>query len=61
MPDKTWTKISDQLEECSIHLEKLNDWETNFIETTSDQFSHTGSLSEKQQEILQKIYDGLIN
>ncbi len=34
----------------------LSDWEKNFMESVTDQFISRGSLSEKQVEILERIY-----
>ena len=34
----------------------LTKWETDFIESLADQFEGRGSVSEKQQEILERIY-----
>ena len=35
---------------------KLTDWEVQFMESITEQFDNSGSLSEKQEEILEKIY-----
>ena len=34
----------------------LTPWENEFISDISDQFNERGSLSEKQEEILERIY-----
>ena len=34
----------------------LNKWEEGFIESIKEQFESNGSLSEKQTEILERIY-----
>lgn len=34
----------------------LTDWELNFMESITDQFERTNSLSERQIEILERIY-----
>jgi uncharacterized membrane-anchored protein len=36
--------------------EELTEWEVNFINSIDAQLLHSGSLSQKQQEILEKIY-----
>jgi hypothetical protein len=36
---------------------ELNDWERGFVESVSDQWERSRSLSEKQKEILGKIWD----
>lgn len=35
----------------------LTKWEENFLESISEQFEQSKSLSERQLEILQRIYD----
>jgi hypothetical protein len=34
----------------------LTDWELSFMESITDQFERTGRLSERQVEILERIY-----
>lgn len=34
----------------------LTDWEKRFMESITDQFELIGSLSQKQEEILERIY-----
>lgn len=34
-----------------------NEWEANFVESVSTQFKDRGKLSDKQCEILERIYD----
>lgn len=34
----------------------LSKWESDFIQSLDDQFSERGSLSEKQMEVLERIY-----
>lgn len=36
---------------------ELTEWEHNFIESIYDQFERKGNLSDKQCEILERIYD----
>jgi uncharacterized membrane-anchored protein len=35
---------------------RLTDWELHFMESITNQFASSGSLSEKQEEILERIY-----
>ncbi len=35
---------------------RLGKWEVDFLTSVADQLSNTGSLSEKQVEILERIY-----
>lgn len=41
---------------CADNFERLTEWENGFIESISEKFERYGSLSEKQEEILEKIY-----
>ena len=34
----------------------LTDWEENFIESIADQFETRGTVSDRQEEILERIY-----
>lgn len=49
--------IQTQIDVCSDESEQLTDWERQFIESVSDQFTRTGKLSIKQEQVLQRIYD----
>jgi hypothetical protein len=42
--------------ESSIESGNLSQWETNFCESVSDQLVNKGQLSQKQCEILERIY-----
>jgi len=35
---------------------RLTKWEEDFLESISDQLTNTGSLSDRQAEILERIY-----
>lgn len=37
----------------------LTDWESNFIDSITQQFDDIGHLSDRQCEILERIYDKL--
>lgn len=50
-------KVKIQIEVCSTEMDKLTDWEQGFIESVSDQFTSSGTLSPKQLETLKEIYD----
>jgi len=41
------------IEETGVNLSK---WEEDFVESVKEQFTKRGSLSEKQLEILERIY-----
>lgn len=45
------------IEACLNESKKrLTRWEEEFLESISDQIARTGSLSERQAEILERIY-----
>ena len=39
-----------------MEWDKLTDWEHDFIESVEKQFKQKGYLSEKQEEVLERIY-----
>lgn len=47
--------IKDWIEQC-ILSHKLTKWERDFVESIQDQFDDTGSISGRQEEILERIY-----
>mgnify|MGYP003442239273 FL=1 len=47
----------EQIGDCENRSEKLSDWELEFIDSISHQLTRTGSLSEKQIEILDRIWN----
>lgn len=49
--------IPAMISDCVDRESKLSDWERGFIESISEQHDRTGGLSEKQQAILEKIWD----
>jgi len=38
------------------HKKRLSKWEEEFLESISDQLDRSGTLSERQAEILERIY-----
>ncbi len=44
------------IKELEAPVRELTDWEENFIESISDQFTRRSYLSDKQFEILERIY-----
>lgn len=44
------------LRELESPSKKLTDWELNFLESITQQFEDRGSLSERQMEVLERIY-----
>lgn len=49
-------EVLEQIQDCENRSEKLSDWELSFIDSLSHQFSRTGSLSDKQIEILDRLW-----
>ncbi len=45
------------LDRCREDGEKLTPWEVSFLESVTDQFDCRGSLSERQLEVLERIYN----
>lgn len=44
------------IDDCLDYSDRLSIWETQFIESISDQLQQRGKLSDKQKEILESIY-----
>lgn len=49
-------RIREVLDVVESETDKLSAWEQQFIESASDQYARNGSLSEKQLEVLERIY-----
>lgn len=49
--------ISQMIEDCEKRQEKLSEWEQSFIDSISHQLAKSGSLSPKQQERLEQIWE----
>ena len=50
------TEIEELLSQCENFSGHLTDWESQFIESIREQFDSRGDLSDKQVEILERIY-----
>lgn len=48
--------IRDWFKQLEAPNKELTSWEVSFVESVSDQFTRSGSLSDRQIEILEKIY-----
>lgn len=48
--------IAHWINELEIPSKELTDWETQFLESISDQWNRFHVLSDKQVEILERIY-----
>lgn len=53
---KTTEVIQHFLEELKTPYRPLTSWEENFIISIEDQFSNRGFLTDKQFDILERIY-----
>lgn len=47
--------IKDWIEQCS-RSRRLTKWERDFIDSLEEQFEERGWISDKQEEILERIY-----
>lgn len=45
------------IEDCENHEEKLSDWERGFIDSIGKQLADGRSLTEKQVQCLEKIWE----
>jgi hypothetical protein len=52
----TKSELTDMIQRSIDEGRNLTNWENSFLESLSDQLTRTGSLSEKQEEILERIY-----
>jgi hypothetical protein len=50
---KKWEYMLNQ---CETEGRNISAWELSFLESLRDQFDRTHSLSERQKEILERIY-----
>jgi repressor of nif and glnA expression len=48
--------IADWIERINTEGRKLTEWELEFMESIAEQFDRIGSLSDRQEEILERIY-----
>ena len=48
--------IADWFEQIEQRGRGLSKWEEDFVESVSEQFARRGSLSDRQIEILERIY-----
>lgn len=49
--------IAQMIEDCEARDSKLSEWEQQFIDSIGRQLAKTGSLSPKQQERLEAIWE----
>ena len=49
--------LSDWIETIETEAsDELNEWESKFVESVSSQLNRYGKLSQRQEEILERIY-----
>ena len=48
--------VAHMLDALETPSKELTKWESDFVESVSGQFERCGSLSERQAEILERIY-----
>ena len=56
MDRKTKEIIKQWIEDVNEEGRGLTDWERNFMFSITEQFDSRGALSERQEEILERIY-----
>ena len=49
-------QIAYMLEHCADFTERLSEWEGDFVDSVTEQFTARGDLSDKQVEVLERIY-----
>ena len=49
-------RIGEVIEACADNTGRLTDWEVQFVEDISDQWERRHWLSDRQKEILERIY-----
>ena len=49
-------QIEFVLEHCTDNWQRLTEWEQGFVESVADQFNRRGTISEKQEDVLERIY-----
>ena len=50
--------VLHMLQELSVPAKPLTAWEDSFVESVSEQFHQRGTLSDKQFDMLERIYEG---
>jgi len=58
-PEEKKKMIDYMINSCKLDPNNLTDWEFEFISSIEEQFSKKNTLSTRQCEILEKIYDKL--
>jgi len=48
--------MQDWIDQINDNGVNLSEWEKNFMISITDQFERSGSVSERQEEIIERIY-----
>ena len=56
-PEELDDKAIDYILDGLSHEDRLTNWEKNFVESITDQWTRKRSLSERQKEVLGNIWD----
>lgn len=52
-------EILEMIQDCENREDQMSEWERDFVQSLSEQFSRKGSISPRQEEILDKIWGKL--
>ena len=55
MGDMTSQQMYDEIMEISDRI--CSEWEIDFLESIGPRLEHTGQISDKQRDVLERIYD----
>ena len=58
-PEERKKMIKRMLDVCAENKDELNSWESDFVDSCEGKFESRETLSDRQCEILEKIYDKL--
>ena len=50
------TECQEMIDDCMERESRLSEWEANFLESIENQLAKKGDLSDKQKEILERIW-----
>ena len=56
LADNSYEALRSLIDHCLDFTERLSDWEREFMDSISEQLDDRRTLSEKQTEILERIY-----
>jgi hypothetical protein len=56
----TREECEDMVADCQYREERLNEWEYNFVEYLSDILDSGWSLTDRQEEVLEKLWHKVI-